>query len=64
MYLPHVIAGMNVRKKVVINIDVTALETIDKARGMIPRSRWIEWACLQAIRGAAPQLNERKELKR
>jgi len=36
-------------------IDAKTLEEIDQARGMVPRSRWVEDVCMKAIRGAAPR---------
>jgi hypothetical protein len=44
-----------------MSIDAKTLEEIDKARGMIPRSRWIENICKKAIAAPRPEPKRRDE---
>lgn len=37
------------RIKITLSIAEEVIKKIDKARGMIPRSRWVECACIREI---------------
>ena len=55
-------SGVEMRKRITLNIDVEALKKIDQARGMVPRSRWVEDICVKAIQKKNPGQERSEEV--